>query len=328
MNIWNSKRLVEMSTSAGRVRPSICESARTMSEQSEFSVKFWGVRGSISISDPNSVRYGGNTSCLEIRCGKRLLIFDAGSGLRYLGNALAKSGETVDADIFLTHTHYDHICGIPFFKPFFNPNNSFRLQAGHLLPEKNLRGVLCDLMTSPLFPVPLEIFQSQIEFHDFIVGDDLHTGSDVVVRTASLNHPDGATGYRIEFDGRSICYLTDTEHVAGELDQTILKLIEGADMVIYDAMFTEEEYANCVGWGHSTWEAGADLCDAAGVPQFVIFHHDPDHDDDFMDRIAAAADARRPGTVVAREGMVLRPDQHVWHESDTAVAQKQAVPAG
>ena len=278
-----------------------------MLQTDDFQVRFWGVRGSISVSDRDSIRYGGNTSCLEIRCGDRLLIFDAGSGLRYLGNKMVTSGDAVDADIFLTHTHYDHICGIPFFKPFFNPQNTFRMWAGHLLPETDLRGVLCSLMTSPLFPVPLEIFQSKIEFHDFMIGDSLSAGGDVVVRTAALNHPDGATGYRIEYDGRAICYLTDTEHVAGELDQTILQLIDGADIVIYDSMFTEDEYKNCVGWGHSTWEAGADLCDAAGVPQFVIFHHDPDHDDAFMDKIAAAAEQRRPGTLVAQEGMVLAP---------------------
>ncbi|MBL6951937.1 MAG: MBL fold metallo-hydrolase [Alphaproteobacteria bacterium] len=278
-----------------------------MSENSDFLVRFWGVRGSISISDPNSVRYGGNTSCLEIRCGERLLIFDAGSGFRYLGNKLLETEGTIDADIFLTHTHYDHICGVPFFKPFFSPNNQFRLSAGHLLPETNLRQVLCDLMMTPLFPVPLEIFQSKIEFQDFSAGDALTAGADVVIRTAPLNHPNGATGYRIEFDGKAICYLTDTEHRPGELDQNILGLIDGADIVIYDSMYTEDEYQNCVGWGHSTWEAGADLCDAAGVSQFVIFHHDPDHDDAFMDQIADAAEKRRPGTVVAQEGMVLRP---------------------
>ena len=204
-----------------------------MSNTIDFKVCFWGVRGSISISDPNSVRYGGNTSCLEIRCGDRMLIFDAGSGLRYLGNKMMATDDIVDADIFLTHTHYDHVCGIPFFKPFFNPLNKFRMWAGHLLPETDLRSVLCTLMKSPLFPVPLEIFQSKIEFHDFIVGDNLNAGTDVLVRTASLNHPDGATGYRIEFDGRAICYLTDTEHVAGELDQTILELIDGADIVAH-----------------------------------------------------------------------------------------------
>jgi phosphoribosyl 1,2-cyclic phosphodiesterase len=300
-----------------------------MSKMDEFQVRFWGVRGSISISDAKSMRYGGNTSCLEITCGGRRLIFDAGSGLRYLGNEMmAESmagGDAIDMDIFLTHTHYDHICGIPFFKPFFLPENKFRMWAGHLLPDTDLRGVLCALMTSPLFPVSLEIFQSKIEFHDFLVGDVLNSGPDVVIRTAALNHPDGAAGYRIEFDGRSICYLTDTEHVVGELDQTILELIDGADMVIYDSMFTEDEYKNCVGWGHSTWEAGADLCDAAGVPQFVIFHHDPDHDDEFMDRIAAAAEARRPGTLVAREGMVLSPAQRT---EDVAVPRRKAASAG
>ncbi|MDA1099579.1 MAG: MBL fold metallo-hydrolase [Proteobacteria bacterium] len=278
-----------------------------MSKTCDFLVRFWGVRGSISISDPKSIRYGGNTSCLEIRCGERLLIFDAGSGFRYLGNKLLESNESIDADIFFTHTHYDHICGIPFFKPFFNPHNQFRLSAGHLLPATTLRNVLCDLMMTPLFPVPLEIFQSKIEFQDFEVGEVLTVGPDVVIRTAPLNHPNGATGYRVEFAGKSICYLTDTEHRPGVLDQNILGLIDGADMVIYDSMYTEDEYQNCVGWGHSTWEAGADLCDAATVPQFVIFHHDPDHDDDFMDRIAAAAEKRRPGTIVAQEGMVLRP---------------------
>ena len=172
-----------------------------MSENGDLQVCFWGVRGSISISDPNSVRYGGNTSCLEVQCGDRKLIFDAGSGLRYLGNEMMTSGKTFDTDIFLTHTHYDHICGIPFFKPFFLPQNKFRIWAGHLLPETDLRSVLSALMTSPLFPVPLEIFQSKIEFHDFLVGDDLISGPDVVVQTASLNHPDGATGYRIEYGG-------------------------------------------------------------------------------------------------------------------------------
>jgi phosphoribosyl 1,2-cyclic phosphodiesterase len=278
-----------------------------MSDNCDFLVRFWGVRGSISISDPNSVRYGGNTSCLEIRCGERLLIFDAGSGFRYLGNKLLETDGAIDADIFLTHTHYDHICGIPFFKPFFDPNNRFRLSAGHLLPETTLRNVLCDMMMTPLFPVPLEIFQSKIEFRDFTAGDALNAGADVVIRTTPLNHPDNATGYRIEFADKSICYLTDTEHLVGELDQNILRLIDGADIVIYDSMYTEDEYKNCVGWGHSTWEAGADLCDAAGVSQYVIFHHDPDHDDEFMDGIAAAAEKRRPGTVVAQEGMEIRP---------------------
>jgi phosphoribosyl 1,2-cyclic phosphodiesterase len=122
-----------------------------------------------------------------------------------------------------------------------------------------------------------------------------------------LSHPDLATGYRVDFQGKSICYLTDTEHPAEGHDENILKLIRGADIVIYDSMYTEEEYACRKGWGHSTWQAGAKLCDAAGVKTFVVFHHDPEHDDAFMDKVAADVQQTRPGSIVAREGLVLRP---------------------
>ncbi len=272
-----------------------------------FHVRFWGVRGSISTSDAATQRYGGNTSCLEVRCGERLLIFDAGTGLRYLGNALSVEPETLDCDVFLTHTHFDHICGVPFFRPFFVPGNHFRVWAGHLLPDYTLKQVLEDMMVAPLFPVPPSIFGANIDYRDFAVGTDLTLCPEITIRTAPLNHPNGATGYRIDFDGRSICYLTDTEHKSDGLDQNILGLIEGADIVIYDSMYTDEEYQNRIGWGHSTWREGLRLCNAAKVKCFVIFHHDPDHDDDFMDRLAAEAEQARPGTVVAYEGLVLTP---------------------
>ncbi len=273
----------------------------------DFWVRFWGVRGSISTSDPATQRYGGNTSCLEICCGERTLIFDAGSGIRYLGNELLRRGGALDADVFLTHTHFDHVCGIPFFAPFFVPGNSFRIWAGHLLPLLDVRQVLTELMMAPLFPVPPSIFNSTLDFRDFEAGDTLHPGDDVTIRTTPLNHPNGATGYRVEFDGRSICYLTDTEHFPDRIDENARQLIAGADLVIYDSMYTPEEYATRVGWGHSTWQAGAALCDAAEAGRLVIFHHDPDHGDQFMDRIGAEATAARPGTVVAREGLTLRP---------------------
>jgi phosphoribosyl 1,2-cyclic phosphodiesterase len=281
--------------------------AAMRAHKTDFSLRFWGVRGSVPTSDDGTRRYGGNTSCLEICCGDRRLVFDAGTGIRYLGNKLCAEGKPVDLDLFLTHTHYDHICGIPFFTPFFVPGNQVRIWAGHLAPDNNIHDVLCELMMAPLFPVPPAIFQAQVEFRDFLCGETLSLSNRICLRTAPLNHPNGATGYRIDYDGRSICYLTDTEHVPGQLDQNILGLIENADLVVYDSMFTEDEYAARVGWGHSTWQAGADLCDAANAKTLVIFHHDPDHDDAFMDRIATEANQRRPGTVVAREGMVLHP---------------------
>lgn len=272
----------------------------------DFSVRFWGVRGSIACSSPDVLKYGGNTSSLEVRCGDRLLMFDAGSGFRYLGNALAGKGP-IDADLFLTHTHFDHVCGLPFFGPFFEAGNTFRLWAGHLMPDLTIQRVLQEMMMAPLFPVPPEIFTAKITYHDFRVGETLQPCPGVTLRTALLNHPDAATGYRIEYRGKSICYLTDTEHVVGKPDQNILGLIAGADIVIYDSTYTDEEYPNHVGWGHSTWQEGARLCQAANAKTFVVFHHDPDHDDAFMDQVARDVEAMRPGSIVAREGMTLRP---------------------
>lgn len=273
----------------------------------EFWVRFWGVRGSIPTSDPATQRYGGNTSCLEICCDGRTFIFDAGTGIRYLGNEMMRRGCPLDADVFLTHTHFDHVCGIPFFVPFFVPGNSFRIWAGHLLPVLDVHKVLTELMMAPLFPVPPSIFNSSLEFRDFHAGDTLHPADGVTLQTTALNHPNGATGYRVDFDGRSICYLTDTEHYPEGVDENARRLIEGADLVIYDSMYTPEEYESRIGWGHSTWQAGAELCDAAGAGTLVIFHHDPEHCDQFMDRLGTEAMAHRPGTVVAREGLTLHP---------------------
>ena len=277
-----------------------------MVHDDDFFVRFWGVRGSIACAGPETARYGGNTSCLEVRCGGRLLVFDAGTGLRYLGNELAEEGP-IEADLFLTHTHFDHIWGLPFFSPLFQAGNKFRVWAGHLLPEQSIREVLNQLMMAPLHPVPPEILRAELDLVDFRAGDSLEPVPDVTVRTASLNHPNRATGYRVEFNGKSICYITDTEHVVGETDNNVLDLIAGADIAIYDAMYTDEEFPAHIGWGHSTWQEGMRLSEAAGVKQYVLFHHDPDHDDDFMDSIAQELARLRPGSAIAREGLVLKP---------------------
>ena len=276
-----------------------------VSVNSALSVTFWGVRGSIACPEPEMLRYGGNTSCLEVRCGDHLLIFDAGTGLRPLGRKLAEAGE-VDADLFLSHTHFDHVSGLPFFGPAFEPKNRFRFWAGHLEAQGlELCDVLCEMMMPPLFPVPIEIFKADIAYKDFVAGATLVPRPGVVLKTAPLNHPNGATGYRIEYGGRSICYVTDTEHTGQGPDETILGLVDGADIVIYDATYTDEEYPKFKGWGHSTWQEGIRVCEAAGAKRLVIFHHDPSHDDPFMDGIAAAAEKRRIGTLVAREGLTL-----------------------
>lgn len=277
-----------------------------MAGVNDFSVKFWGVRGSIACPGPDYVRYGGNTSCLEVRCGSQLLILDGGTGLRPLGHQLDRKGP-VDADIFFSHTHFDHVTGLPFFSSAFKAENRFRFWAGHLLPEHRLREVLGELMTAPFFPVPIEILRADISYIDFKPRETLEPRPGVKIRTAPLNHPNGATGYRVEYGGRAVCYVTDNEHVPGKSNANVLGLIDGADVLIYDSTYTDAEFANFVGWGHSTWEEGIRLCERAKVKTLVIFHHDPGHDDAFMDRIAANAERARPGTLVAREGMVLTP---------------------
>ena len=275
---------------------------------SAFSVRFWGVRGSIACSGPRTARYGGNTSSIEVRCGTHMLLFDAGTGLRYLGNELAKQGSTLDADLFLTHTHFDHVAGLPFFKPFFDPKNRWRLWAGHLAEGMTLRRVLGEFMMSPLFPVPPQVFRARMEYREFKAGVTLRPAPDVALRTAVLNHPDGATGYRVEYGGRSLCYLTDTEHVPGAPDRNILELIADADLVIYDSMYTDAEYDTYVGWGHSTWQEGVRLCRAAGAKRLAVFHHDPEHDDEMLDGVAQEVAKQLPGSIVARDGLVVAID--------------------
>ncbi|HLN23430.1 MAG TPA: MBL fold metallo-hydrolase [Patescibacteria group bacterium] len=268
-------------------------------------VKFWGVRGSIACPSPNHVVYGGNTSCVEVSCGDANIILDAGTGLRALGQDYLRR-QALSGVLLLTHTHWDHINGFPFFTPAYQPGWRFRVMAGHLSDVGGIRSVLASQMANPMFPVPLTAMRADMQYEDFRAGDtltDLYPG--VVVRTAPLRHPNEATGYRIEAGGRAVCYVTDTEHVPGQPDENILRLIEGADLVIYDSTYTDDEFPAKVGWGHSTWQEGIRLCRAAGAKQLAIFHHDPDHDDSIMERIEDEARTEWSGALVARDNRVL-----------------------
>lgn len=268
-------------------------------------VKFWGVRGSIACSSSEHVRYGGNTSCIEMRAGGHRMIFDAGTGIRTLGKQFVRDGEK-EIYLLLTHTHWDHINGFPFFAPAYNPACSVRILAGHLhTVDSKIRDVLSAQMHSPMFPVPLEAMRAKTTFEDFRAGDDVPLFPNVKIGTRPLNHPNGATGYRIEHGGRVVAYITDTEHVPGHDDANVLALIEGADLVIYDSTYTEAEFPDRIGWGHSTWNEGVRLCRLAGAKKLAIFHHDPDHDDAFMDRIAEEAGRAWSGAIVSREGMEI-----------------------
>jgi phosphoribosyl 1,2-cyclic phosphodiesterase len=273
-----------------------------------FDIRFWGVRGTIACPSTSHAKYGGNTSCIQVIVGDRTIIFDAGTGIRDLGNELQKR-DVREAYLLMSHTHWDHINGFPFFVPAYDPSWSLKIMAGHLAEgNSGIQDVLNAQMQGPMFPVPLETMQAKLHFTDFKAGEQFKIHSDVNVRTALLRHPNGATGYRIEYDGKSVCYITDTEHVPDKPDQNILELIEGSDLVIYDSTYTEEEFKTKIGWGHSTWNEGLKLCRAANVKKFAIFHHEPDHDDYFMDGIEAEAQNMWEHSFVTREGMVVSLD--------------------
>lgn len=271
-----------------------------------FEVTFWGVRGSIPCPNPEFMQYGGNTSCVSIRSGTQHIVLDAGSGIRDFGRWFAHQ-QTGDLTLLLSHTHWDHINGFPFFSPAFNAKNKISVMAGHLKKQGlSVEKVLSDQMASPTFPVPLESMSADMRFVDFEAGESFTLDGGVHVSTIPLNHPNLATGYRLEIDRRVICYVTDTEHVPGTLDKNIVDLIQDADLVIYDSSYTDEEFPGKVGWGHSTWQEGVRLCRSANAKKLCIFHHDPDHDDAFMHELESLAHKTWPGgIIVARDRLRL-----------------------
>jgi phosphoribosyl 1,2-cyclic phosphodiesterase len=275
-----------------------------MTEQNTFKLKFWGVRGSIPCPGPDTVKYGGNTTCFEITCGKKRIIIDAGTGIRLLGKTiLLEEDNVLDSDLFFTHTHMDHIAGLPFFVPVYNPNNNLRLYAGHLAPPHNLDSIIDTmLMKDPLFPVPSKLIEQACNFIDFKCGKTFDLGDGILIKTAKLNHPNGACGYRIEYEGKAIAICTDTEHFEDELDPNVIELSQDADIMVYDSAYTDEEYPRFKGWGHSTWQEAIKVAKAANVKRTFLFHHDPSHDDDRMDEIGALAAAAHPSVEVAVEG--------------------------
>ena len=275
----------------------------SVAASSSLSVRFWGVRGSVACPGPATLRYGGNTPCVEVNCGADTLILDAGTGIRALGAALVQAENTTAFDIFLSHGHIDHVIGLPFFAPLYVKDQTVRVWAGNLQAAGGVKDTVKKLMSFPFFPLEIDALEAKLEFHDFKAGDTVDPRPGITMRTAPLRHPGGATGYRIEYGGRSIAYVTDVEIGDGPIDPALLALTKNTELLILDTTYTHAELPAHAGWGHSSWLQGVRLADAAGAGRLCLFHHDPDHDDAFMDKVKAAAETARPGTLVASEGM-------------------------
>jgi phosphoribosyl 1,2-cyclic phosphodiesterase len=264
-------------------------------------LRFWGTRGSIPSPGPDTVRYGGNTPCVEVRTDTDwLILLDAGTGIRELGRSLvaAANGGAIAADIFLTHAHWDHIQGIPFFAPIFQPGNHFTIWGSKTL-ETSIDRVIRDQMSPVVFPVTFEELDARIDFYE--MGEEQCTGNGYSVTAFGVHHPGGALGYRFSSGGvedESFVYISDNELGAAEIYpardewwRQLVGFIRGAKTLVHDAMYTPDEYPKHRGWGHSTYEDAVELALAAGVEELVLFHHRPERSDEDVERCVAASRA-------------------------------------
>jgi phosphoribosyl 1,2-cyclic phosphodiesterase/ActR/RegA family two-component response regulator len=264
--------------------------------EDKMTLTYWGVRGTLPVPGPGTLRYGGNTPCvtLEFQTG-RMLIFDAGTGIKALSNHLMKLGRPrLEAKILISHPHWDHINALPFFVPLFIPGNEFEIM-GAMHGDKTMRELIGAQMDDVYFPITLKEFGARVFFRDlrqetFTIDNDIH------VETLLLSHPGYCLGYRINFKGRSICYVTDNELYLDDHPSfnpkyvaDLTKFVAGADILITDTTYFDPEYKTKVDWGHSCISKVIELADAAQVKSLHLFHHDPDQDDNAIDRKLATA---------------------------------------
>lgn len=289
---------------------------RTVGSTNEHRValRCWGVRGSVPTPGAGTHRYGGNTSCVEVLVGSRRLIFDAGTGIRLLGGHMSGEWTARRADIFLTHFHWDHIQGFPFFAPLYAAGTELRI-VGPEQEDLDIQTLFARQMGPVFFPVPFEALAASTTFRHLNEGEWDEEG--IRVRGLRLRHPSFTLGYRVEANGVSICYVPDNELEGGSYPvdggdwrERFHEFIAGADVLIHDAMYTNEEYRNRVGWGHSTFEQTLDLAVEAGVERLLFFHHSPDRTDLALDGIVERFQARAariggPHVAAATEGMDL-----------------------
>ena len=282
----------------------------SMMQQNVAKLSFWGVRGSTPTVDRATWRYGGNTPCLELLApdGTRFIL-DCGTGIRVLGSRWAESSapSALEAHILVSHYHWDHIQGIPFFSPLYAPQNRFHFYSfrSEFLGRDSLKRVFEAQMAHPYFPVDLRAMSAARQFTE-VEGNDQCTINGTRIITRWLNHPQGCLGFRLETSVGSFVYATDNEPGNPQLDRSLRELAAGADVLVNDAQYTPEQLATTrKGWGHSSWLEGVRIAQEVGVKNLVLFHHDPDSSDGVVDGLLREARQQFPSVWAAAEGMAM-----------------------
>ncbi|MBU0936311.1 MAG: MBL fold metallo-hydrolase [Spirochaetes bacterium] len=303
-----------------------------------FEITIWGDRGSMPVPGPDTVIFGGNTSCIEIRCGSRILIIDAGSGIRGLGDHLARTelkNGPIRADIFLTHTHWDHIMGFPMFTPIYIPGTQLKVHGPVNFEDETLEQIIGTQLSYRYWPVRQDELAAKIQYES-LRETLLDLGDGIKVRTKYLNHPVLCLGYRVEYEGKSFVTVYDHEpysnlfptdpthpdydasialegdNAAREENERIENFYAGADLLVHDTQYTAKEYTlNKVGWGHSSFEYAINAASRSKVKKLLLFHHDPNRGDTELQELElfyqAKLQSRTPLQVqVSREGMKVR----------------------
>ncbi len=284
--------------------PADSDEGSAFSQSSRMQVRFWGVRGSIPVAQADCLAYGGNTACIEVRLPEnQILIIDAGTGIHNLGHSLRSEFQDrkLALQLFLTHFHWDHIQGLPYFAPLYDAGNEVVFHSGHLPSET--REILDHQMSSPYFPVRLEMLAATRSFVQ--ASSNAPPYPKLAFHPFPLNHSGGATGCRLELEGAVVVHASDVEHGHPRLDSILRDHAQNADLLIYDAQYTPEEYEHRCGWGHSTWLEAARVAMDAHVKKLILFHHDPAHVDSTIDQMLANTRCCFENTDAAREGLTI-----------------------
>lgn len=253
------------------------------------------------------LKTGGDSSCVSAQVSDMLVIFDAGTGLHDLGFWLDENPHITQLHLFLSHVHYDHVIGFPFFKALWRKDLDIHVYSTTLRKQGGCEAFFREVIfADPLFPVTVDMLSCGLSFHDCQDGQRVSLGSETEILIEKLHHPGGASGFRLTHQGKVVSYVCDTEHQEGFDDPHIIQLVEHADLVIYDSTFTDEEYPRYKGWGHSTWQAGMRLCQNYQAKKMAIYHHDPSHTDDEIEKIEQQARQAWSGLFVARQGQIVR----------------------